>query len=152
MDRGAWWATVHGVTKSETQLHALSPRAFLTLALAHSVISITFFVTPLQVRSQDCRKAQCGVPDRSVKTALRPALEGELTRATMYPHVGEDGKGARGGDRSWVRPCPPGLGGGRDNNGTVEGDSFPGFPMGVHGPSGIFSPCHVLWTVSTQRC
>ena len=24
MDRGAWWATVHGVTKSQTWLHRLS--------------------------------------------------------------------------------------------------------------------------------
>ena len=86
------------------------------------------------MRSQDCGKAQCGVPARSVKTAPRPSLEGDLTRAAMCPRVGEDGKGARGGDRSWVRPCPPGLGGGRDTNGTVEGDSCPGFPVGVHGP------------------
>ena len=28
MDRGAWWATVHGVTKSQTQLstHSTTPR------------------------------------------------------------------------------------------------------------------------------
>ena len=27
MDRGAWWATVHGVTKSQTQLKRLSPHS-----------------------------------------------------------------------------------------------------------------------------
>jgi len=27
MDRGAWWATVHGVTKSQTQLKLLSTHA-----------------------------------------------------------------------------------------------------------------------------
>ena len=27
MDRGAWWATVHGVSKSQTQLKRLSTRA-----------------------------------------------------------------------------------------------------------------------------
>ena len=43
-------------------------------------------------------------------------------------------EGRTRGGRSSVWPCPPGLGGGRDNSGTVEGDSFPGFPMGVHGP------------------
>jgi len=25
MDRGAWWATVHGVTKSQTQLNTYTP-------------------------------------------------------------------------------------------------------------------------------
>ena len=29
MDRGAWWATVHKVTKSQTQLKSLSMRAIL---------------------------------------------------------------------------------------------------------------------------
>ena len=28
MDRGAWWATVHGVAKSQTQLKRLSTHAF----------------------------------------------------------------------------------------------------------------------------
>ena len=28
MDRGAWWATVHGVTKSQTGLKQLSTHAF----------------------------------------------------------------------------------------------------------------------------
>ena len=27
MDRGAWWATVHGVAKSETQMKLLSPQS-----------------------------------------------------------------------------------------------------------------------------
>ena len=27
MDRGAWWATVHGVAKSRTQLEGLGTRA-----------------------------------------------------------------------------------------------------------------------------
>ena len=31
MDRGAWWATVHGVAKSRTQLKRLSMYAFTTL-------------------------------------------------------------------------------------------------------------------------
>ena len=29
MDRGAWWATVHGVPKSQTQLKRLSTKLFL---------------------------------------------------------------------------------------------------------------------------
>ena len=28
MDRGAWWATIHGVTKSQTQLKGLSTHRF----------------------------------------------------------------------------------------------------------------------------
>ena len=35
MHRGAWWATVHGFTKSQTQLSSLSTHAFQTI---HSVI------------------------------------------------------------------------------------------------------------------
>ena len=31
MDRGAWWATVHGVAKSRTQLKRLSTHACTTL-------------------------------------------------------------------------------------------------------------------------
>ena len=31
VDRGAWWATVHGVTKSRTQLKRRSMRTFLLL-------------------------------------------------------------------------------------------------------------------------
>ena len=31
MDRGAWWATVHGVTKSRTQLKQRSMHTFLLL-------------------------------------------------------------------------------------------------------------------------
>ena len=30
MDRGAWWATVHGVAKSQTQLKRLSSHPFYT--------------------------------------------------------------------------------------------------------------------------
>ena len=38
MDRGAWWATVHGVTKSRTQLKQLSvhTRVFLAVSGAFS--------------------------------------------------------------------------------------------------------------------
>ena len=54
----------------------------------------------------------------------------EQPRARTWGRMGRGG----GGDRSSVRPCRPGRGGGHDNNGSAEGDSFPGFPMGVHGP------------------
>ena len=33
MDRGAWWATVHGVTKSQTRLKQLSTHAHTTESL-----------------------------------------------------------------------------------------------------------------------
>ena len=36
MDRGAWWATVHGVTKSWTQLKQLSMQAQITLVIRKS--------------------------------------------------------------------------------------------------------------------
>ena len=36
MDRGAWWATVHGVTKSWTQLKQLSTQAQITLVIRKS--------------------------------------------------------------------------------------------------------------------
>ena len=33
MDRGAWWVTVHGITKSQTQVNRLSMHAPIPLAL-----------------------------------------------------------------------------------------------------------------------
>ena len=39
MDRGAWWATVHGVAKSWTQLKQLSIRAFMHACNLHSFLS-----------------------------------------------------------------------------------------------------------------
>ena len=35
MDRGAWWATVHGVTKSQTRLKQLSTHARTHLLVGH---------------------------------------------------------------------------------------------------------------------
>ena len=36
MDRGAWWATVHGVTKSQTQLRTgTQPRAAHSMGAGH---------------------------------------------------------------------------------------------------------------------
>ena len=35
MDGGAWWATVHGVTKSQTQLSDFTITIFLNLVAAH---------------------------------------------------------------------------------------------------------------------
>ena len=41
MDRGAGWATVHGVTKSQTQL--MKPSSFLGLWLPFSLLKIYYF-------------------------------------------------------------------------------------------------------------
>ena len=41
MDRGAWWATVHGVSKSRTRLKRLSTHARTRVA-AHSVLFLFF--------------------------------------------------------------------------------------------------------------
>ena len=38
MDRGAWWATVHGVTKSQTRL-------MVTEYIAHLIINSTIYHT-----------------------------------------------------------------------------------------------------------
>ena len=57
MDRGAWWATVHGVTQSRTQLKRLSTRsvlgtpdiqAYLTIEIKgyHSVESLDYSHLP----------------------------------------------------------------------------------------------------------
>ena len=32
MDRGVWWATVHGVTESHTQMKQLSPHTHIMLS------------------------------------------------------------------------------------------------------------------------
>ena len=38
-DRGAWWAMVHGVAKSRTQLKRLNMRAFMHACNLHSLLS-----------------------------------------------------------------------------------------------------------------
>ena len=50
MDRGAWWATVHGVTKSWTRLsnwhfHFLSYEQFLLLSLGENGVDLSNFGT-----------------------------------------------------------------------------------------------------------
>ena len=42
MDRGAWWATVHGVTKSWTPVSMYSLRSFSSVQSSHSVVSSSF--------------------------------------------------------------------------------------------------------------
>ena len=42
MDRAAWWATVHGVTKSWTQLKRLSTRQYTCLDVANVMAKLKF--------------------------------------------------------------------------------------------------------------
>ena len=52
MDRGVWWATVHGVTKSQTQLNdkAHKPLSILSIsALYENVRSFRTIIFELQV-------------------------------------------------------------------------------------------------------
>ena len=46
MDRGAWWATVHGVTKSQTRLSDFTSLAILLLLLLSHFSRVQLFVTP----------------------------------------------------------------------------------------------------------
>ena len=56
MDRGVWWATVHGVTKSQTQLsmcvhaHTHSLSLSHTHTLTHSILSINSYEKCFKVR------------------------------------------------------------------------------------------------------
>ena len=43
MDRGAWWATVHGVTKSQTRLKRLS-KHILKIVLSYSKVLLKVYV------------------------------------------------------------------------------------------------------------
>ena len=45
MDRAAWWATVHGVTKSRTQLKRMSMHAYLT----YNVVLVSGFSKMIQL-------------------------------------------------------------------------------------------------------
>ena len=43
MDRGAWWATVHGVANSQTQL-ATEHAGFLIVCVSYSSVEISFLL------------------------------------------------------------------------------------------------------------
>ena len=53
MDGGAWWATVHGVTKSPTRLseiehvltfkHILTPQIIIIISLGYGVLHLKWF-------------------------------------------------------------------------------------------------------------
>ena len=65
MDRGAWWATVHGIAKSQTQLKWLSMHAVLTYPVMVTFsYFFLFYVFTLLVFSQRLRTShkqwQCG--------------------------------------------------------------------------------------------
>ena len=47
MDRGAWWATVHRVTKSQTQLKQLSMHT-LGEAMGEAIVLIYSFLVPME--------------------------------------------------------------------------------------------------------
>ena len=42
MDGGAWWATVHGVSKSRTQLSNFTKRIKISISLFHMIIILIF--------------------------------------------------------------------------------------------------------------
>ena len=46
MDRGAWWATVHGVAQSWTRLKGLSPHAHFLLPSNSLCFDLTFYTNP----------------------------------------------------------------------------------------------------------
>ena len=46
MDRGAWWATVHGVAQSWTRLKGLSPHAHFLLPSNSFCFDLTFYANP----------------------------------------------------------------------------------------------------------
>ena len=50
MDRGAWWATVHGVAKSRTRL-----RSFTYLLTRIGIVLAGVFTSPLAPTSQKCK-------------------------------------------------------------------------------------------------
>ena len=53
MDRGAWQATVHGVTKSQTRLSDFTSLAILLLLLLSHFSRVQLFVTPWTIQFRE---------------------------------------------------------------------------------------------------
>ena len=70
MDRGAWWATVHGVIKSRTQLNDFDQRSFHrcfpdNIQFTHEVRSLISCYVPILKKKDNLK--QCGIRPFCVK-------------------------------------------------------------------------------------
>ena len=61
MDRGAWWTTAHGVTKSRTHVSTYSLRSFSSVQFSHSVMSDPSWPHKLQHARPPCPSPTPGV-------------------------------------------------------------------------------------------
>ena len=103
MDRGAWWATIHDVAKSRTQLKRLSTHAWGSFAIQHC-----------------CRGCKAGASMEVLDGCLSPllnvipglrgipmprtgSLRGEWTWCTWQMALGRAGWTLGGEPRRWVR-------------------------------------------------
>ena len=86
MDRGAWWATVHGVAKSWTRLSDFhltggDPESYVRLWLVHIVVIV---VLVAQLCLTLCNPMDCSPPGSSIHEILQARV---LLNYLMAHHV-----------------------------------------------------------------
>ena len=96
MDRGSWWATVLGVTKSWTQLSNTSPHSS-TLAW-----KILWTEEPGRLQSMGSLKSRARLSDFTF-TFRFPALEKEMATPPVFLPGESQGQGSLVGCRLWGR-------------------------------------------------
>ena len=55
MDRGAWWATVHGVTKSRSRLKQLSMHTRIALMIPPQELYVRIYLSSAGTKGRACR-------------------------------------------------------------------------------------------------